>query len=35
MDKANGGLDRGWEMRMAGGVGSGGETMETTVLEQQ
>ena len=35
MDKTKGGQDKGWEVGMAGVEGSGGEQMETTVLEQQ
>ena len=35
MDKAKGGSDRGWEVRMAGVEGSGGGKIETTVLEKQ
>ena len=35
MDKAKGGQDRGWEVGTAGVVGSDGEKMETTVLEEQ
>ena len=34
MDKTKGGQEQGWEVGMAGGEGSGGEKMETTVLEQ-
>ena len=35
MDKTKGGQDSAWEVRMAGMGESGGEKMETTVLEQQ
>ena len=33
MDKAKVGLDQGWKVGMTGVGGSGGEKMETTVLE--
>ena len=35
MDKTKEGQDQGWGVEMAGVEGSGGEKMETTVLEQQ
>ena len=35
MNKAKGGQDQGWEVGMTGVGESGGEKMETTVLEQQ
>ena len=34
MDKVKWGQDGEWEVGMAGVVGSGGDKMETTVLEQ-
>ena len=35
MDKAKGGQDQGWGVGMAGVGQSGGDNMETTVVEQQ
>ena len=35
MDKTNRGKDRGWEVGVVGVEGSGGEKMETIVLEQK
>ena len=35
MDKAKGGKDGGWEVRISRAGESGGRKMETTVLEQQ